>query len=119
MTTITTEVVADKVKRTQGGHRITPPEKIAELIQAYEDSGLSMMAFSKREGLCYQTFVTWVRGRSKQQVAASAPRFAQIRLSTNRHSDAGLSVTLPDGVVLRGDDPVALAALVRGIIARS
>jgi len=49
-------------------------------------------------------------------VPARKPRFAEVRLATVRASGTELSVTLPDGLILRGADPVALAALARALL---
>ena len=123
---ITADLVVDETKRDAKGRRITPKARRQELLAAYEQSGLTQAAFARREGIKYQTFATWVSegrlratavGPSKSDVPV---RFAEVNLppptqrELNPNADA-LSVTLPDGVVVRGSDAAALAALVKAL----
>lgn len=119
MKTITTELMADGTKRGGDGRRMTSRERRAELLAEYAASGMSMAAFARREGLRYPTFVSWVKkggGGEVAQVSARKPRFAEVRLPAMSASGTELSVTLPDGLILRGADPVALAALARALL---
>lgn len=64
-----------------------------------------MAAFARREGLRYPTFASWAKkggGRGLAQVSAGPVRFAEVGLPTKGPEESGLSVTLPDGLVLRG-----------------
>lgn len=125
MKTITAELLEDPAKRGEGGRRLTGRERIATLLAQYDASGLSMAAFARREGLKYPTFAGWVKKRAGQTAPTSptaprsaspmAVRFAEVRLPPLGGEAAGLSVTLPDGLVLRGNDPVTLAALTRAL----
>lgn len=79
-----------------------------------------MAAFARREGLRYPTFASWVKkggGGEVAKVSVRKPRFAEVRLPRREPEASGLSVTLPDGVVLHGADPEALAALARALMA--
>ncbi len=121
MKTITTQLLQDATKRGGDGRRMTPPERQAELLAEYEASGLSMAGFARREGLKYPTFASWVKKCAAQSAARPerstiAPRFAEVRWPAMPASGAELSVTLPDGLILRGAAPVALAALVRALL---
>jgi hypothetical protein len=60
MGAITTELVEDGEKRDNRGRRRAPAARRAELVKAYEDSGLTMAAFARREGLNYTTLAHWV-----------------------------------------------------------
>ncbi len=119
METITTELMADGQKRDRRGHRITTPERRAELLLAYEASGLSGAAFARREGIAYPTFATWVQRRAAgtTQAPAKPPpanrpvRFTELRLAAR----SPLEVVLPGGLVVRGTDAGAMAALVRAL----
>ena len=118
METLRTEVIEDGAKRDRRGRRILPPEQIEALVRAYRASGLTQAAFARREGLKYPTFAGWVNARRVQagrSSCGSAVRFAQLQLPTELTAPAELSVALPDGVVVRGREIRALAALVRAL----
>ncbi|HLP01299.1 MAG TPA: hypothetical protein VK163_04680 [Opitutaceae bacterium] len=122
-----TEVVEDGRKRDRAGRVRMPRERREELLGEYERSGLSQAAFARRAGVRYPTFAHWVQERRRgvhlaagEATAASpsvTPRFVELRLPGTPPvpppTAAELSVTLPDGLVLRGAEPSSLAALVR------
>jgi transposase-like protein len=117
-----TEVVEDGRKRDRAGRVHMPRERREELLGEYERSGLSQAAFARRAGVRYPTFAHWVQEhrRSGGATATTPPRFVELRLPAPPPSSSTvplseLSVTLPDGVVLRGAEPSALAALVRAL----
>jgi transposase-like protein len=118
MEILRTEVIEDGAKRDRQGRRILPPEQIEALVREYRASGLTQAAFARREGLKYPTFAGWVNARRVQAGRASggsAVRFAQLQLPTGLTAPTELSVALPDGVVVRGSEVRALAALVRAL----
>ena len=123
---ITADLVVDETKRDTTGRRITPKARREELLAAYEQSGLTQTEFARREGVKYQTFTTWVSERRVRTSATSpiksgAPvRFTEVNLPPPPQRDwspkaEALSVTLPDGVVVRGADALAMAALVKAL----
>ena len=75
----------------------------------------------------YPTFAHWVQERRRDgdtageaRAVPTSARFVELRLPGTPPVPpspiaAELSVTLPDGVVLRGAEPSALAALVRAL----
>jgi len=75
---------------------------------------LTQVAFARREGIKYHTFVAHLgrhrRAGKKKLVKA---RFLEARLP----GAAGmrLEITLPCGILARGDDPEALARLIRAL----
>lgn len=123
---ITADLVVDETKRDTKGRRITPKARRQELLAAYEQSGLTQAAFARREGVKYQTFASWVSEGRRRSAAGglsksvlpvrfaevSVPSPAQRELSANA---GALSVTLPDGLVVRGADALAMAALVKAL----
>lgn len=126
MKMITADLVVDETKRDTKGRRITPKARRQELLAAYEQSGLTQAAFARREGVKYQTFATWVSEGRRRSAAGGLSksvvpvRFAEVNLppSAQRELSANadaLSVTLPDGVVVRGADALAMAALVKAL----
>jgi transposase-like protein len=126
MKMITADLVVDETKRDTKGRRITPKARRQELLAAYEQSGLTQAAFARREGVKYQTFASWVSEGRRRSAAGglsksvlpvrfaevSVPSPAQRELSANA---GALSVTLPDGLVVRGADALAMAALVKAL----
>lgn len=109
-------------------------ERRAEVVKEYETSGLTQAEFARREGLNKTTFSHWVQ-RSRRDAkaktlataatpAAVMPRFVEVQSAASMPPAMNvpsvtmspkLSVSFPDGVVVRGSDPVALAALVRAL----
>jgi transposase-like protein len=126
-----TEVVDDGRRPDRLGRVRTPRSRREELLAEYDRAGLSQAAFARRAGVRYPTFAHWVQQRRRTSggesapitPAAAPPRFVELRLpgsaSMSPQPSAApvpeLSVTLPDGVVLRGVEPSALAALARAL----
>lgn len=109
--------------RDRKGRKQLKAERWAELMSEYEASGLTQAEFARRNGLVYTTLAHRVQQRRREAKAgAVAPHFVEVRPTLPSAPSATavtpateLSVTLPDGVVLRGAEPVALAALVRAL----
>jgi transposase-like protein len=131
---ITTELIKDYRKHDTRGRRITEPSRKAEIISGYAASGLTQKAYARSEGVNYHTLVSWLgqsrrtsvsgsRPMAKQQTEAKAPGFAQITWppalpsAPATSTAARLEVVLPDGVIVRGDDPSALVVLLRALAA--
>ena len=132
---ITADLVTDESNLDSKGRRITPKERREGLLKEYEQSGLTQAAFARRAGINYPTFASWVQGRRERttvSLRAGEPmraqqrvQFAEVNLPAPSQpapsqrassSDAGsLSVTLPDGLVVRGIDAAALAVLVKAL----
>jgi transposase-like protein len=51
MKMITADLVVDETKRDTKGRRITPKERREELLNEYEQSGLTQAAFARRAGV--------------------------------------------------------------------
>ncbi len=68
------------MKRSEGSarrrRRPTPPDQRAELLAAFERSGMSAAVFAREHGVRYTTFCNW-RHRARSQ---PAPAFVQIEL---------------------------------------
>ena len=122
--------MGDERPRDRKGRRRLTPQRRAEVVKEYEGSGLTQAEFARRAGLSPTTFSHWVqRGRREVRTAALVatgspgaevtPRFVEVRAAATAPvvapGAAELSVTLPDGVVLRGAEPSALAALLRAL----
>lgn len=130
-TTTDTELIDDGHKRDGRGRRIAEPSRREEIVAGYAGSGLTQKAYARREGVNYHTLVAWLgrsrregsapgeaRARSVCAAPASQPRFAQLSWpSVAPTGQSRLEVVLPDGVILRGDDPAALLVLFNAIAA--
>lgn len=122
-----TELIDDGHKRDGRGRRIAEPRRREEIIAGYAASGLTQKAYARREGVNYHTLVSWLgRGRRESAApgspdgpAAPSPRFAQLSWPASAPAAVPrLEVVLPDGVVLRGDDPAALLVLLNALAPR-
>jgi transposase-like protein len=114
MTTTQTELVETGDKRDGRGRRLTTAERRSGLVAAYRQSGMTMAAFARREGLRYSTFAGWVLKGGRRR--APAVRFAQVRLpALPSNAPAGLEVRLLDGTLVRGGAAAEVAALVRAL----
>ena len=97
---------------SDGRLRFTPVQRL-ELLDAFDRSGLSAMAFARSHGVCYQTFIAWQRKRREQATIApthSGPAFAEV-LVTDRQPDrpnAALRVILPCGSTIEMASRAAL-----------
>lgn len=120
--------MGDEQPRDRKGRRRLTRERRAEVVEEYEGSGLTQVEFARRAGLSATTFAHWVQQARREAKAttlvpgAVAPRFVEMRASVPVTptvnavpATAELSVILPDGVVVRGVDALALAALVRAL----
>jgi transposase-like protein len=117
MGTITTELVEDGEKRDNRGRRRVTAERRAEVVAAYEGSGMTMAAFARREGINYTTLAHWVM-KARQATPTTSPiRFAEVKLPMPQSQDAvaddRLEVRLADGTMVRGRCVAEVAALVR------
>jgi hypothetical protein len=70
------------MKRSTGSpHRLRKPaaaKQRAQLLAAFDRSGLSSAAFARKQGLNYTTFCGWRHRRAK---AKPSPEFVQVELS--------------------------------------
>lgn len=119
-TTLTTELVETGEKRDRIGRKITPGQRRAELVAAWQGSGLTQAEFARREGIIYSSFAAWVqasrRAGKRRRRGMPAVRFVEAKLPvTGPASGTTLEVRLPDGTVVRGTNGNELAALVRAL----
>ena len=110
MTTLSTEVL-DQTRDARGRQVRTARER-EEYLNAYRASGLSQMAFAKREGIKYMTFVSWVQAAKRQEAVDGPVKFTQVTLPAAA-KESILEVRLPDGSVIRGDSASQVGELIR------
>lgn len=120
--------MGDEQPRDRKGRRRLTRERRAEVVKEYEASGLTQAEFARRAGLNKTTFSHWVQrsrreAKAKTLPAAATPRFVEVQapasmppvMNVPPSAAPELSVSFPDGVVVRGGDAVALASLVRAL----
>jgi transposase-like protein len=82
-----------------------------ELLEAFDRSGLSAMAFSRQHGVSYQTFIAWLRKRrqSGEFLPPGVPAFAEVMLQDPPTApSAALRIVLPCGTALEVASRAAL-----------
>ncbi len=111
------EVELEGQKQDERGRHLRSREEWTKLIELYEQSGLTQKAFAKREGLKYATFVAWLGRLRRHRVVVGSPRasFATLRLDGPPAVGAALEVVLPDGMRVRGEEPLKVAALLKAL----
>ena len=112
MATITTELVDTGAKRDERGRRFVTTTERAALILAYQRSGLTQRVFAQREGIKYSTFTAWLQGRRRAEATQGKNvRFAEVAMAEST-TGGGITMELPDGVVIRGCSAREVAELV-------
>jgi len=97
---------------SDGRLRFTPAHR-QELLDAFDRSGLSAMAFARSHGVCYQTFIAWQRKRREQATnlpTDSGPAFTEVLVADRQSAcpSAALRVILPCGSIIEIASRVAL-----------
>jgi transposase-like protein len=112
---IEAEVMDEARKRDTRGRKIATSECRAELLAAFDESGLTQRAFARREGVNFHTFVAWLQRRRSAGAAAPVLRFHEVCLAAGAPQAAALEVILPGGIMVRGGSAAAVAELVRAL----
>ncbi|MDI1248445.1 MAG: hypothetical protein PSV13_06135 [Lacunisphaera sp.] len=113
------ELIDTGEKRDERGRRIVTTKQRELLLAAYAQSGLTQRVFAEREGIKYHTLVDWLaQARQRGDAAKPGPRFQELRLGPigTAARAAPLEVALPNGLVVRGTNATAMAALVRALL---
>ena len=113
------ECATSIIRTGTDGRLCCDPQQRETLLDAFEASGQSALAFARNHGVKYQTFVSWLRKR--REAAADSgrpgPAFAEVVVkdADQAPAPAGLRVTLPCGTVMdvasRAAMPLALELL--------
>ena len=131
------ELLNDNDKKDSIGRRTLPPGQWDEILDRYFCSGLTQRRFCREKGLNFHTFVSRLGLRRKARQSAQGE---SLGISGQRESGKGfhelqlkgphemgnvtwagschqgsLEVSLPCGLVLRGEDPSSLSLLLEGI----
>jgi transposase-like protein len=64
--------VKEKSLRSRASRRYRTPEEKAEILREHQRSGLSLLAFAGKHGLCYSSLQRW-RCRQRHEARAVAP----------------------------------------------
>jgi hypothetical protein len=79
---------------------------------------MTQKEFARREGINYHTFIAWLsrERQARRDAMRSAPETAAYQFSGPSSAfEATLEVTLAGEIVVRGNDPEAVARLVRAL----
>lgn len=106
---------SDKLGRVQ-----LPPERREAILDEFERSGMSGIAFARHHGINYQTFAAWRQRRKKAAAVAPARKSAFVLVEPSREfsSDQGLEIELGGGARLwirSRADAVLAAELIRSL----
>lgn len=101
--------------------RRTTSSERAELLRAFDHSGLSAAAFARKHQINYTTFCGWRQRRDETSGSPGSPKFVEVELSSAvAPSSSGLVVEVGANIRLRisSDDQVPLAAALLQELAR-
>ena len=116
MATITAELVTTEEKRDARGRKLIGPARREAILAAYaRSSGLTQRDFARREGVSYHTLTTWLARRPREIPPAkpAAVRFTEVAMP--RSTTAILEVSLPGGMIVRGQDAAQVAVLIKAL----
>lgn len=116
MESLETEVCDILEKRDARGRRLLSKDQWAEVLSAYDRSGMTQKGFCRHEGLNHNSFVYQLslrRSKGADPSGPPAPKFQQLQMSTAGSGSFLLEVSLPCGSVVRGNDAAELAQLIR------
>ncbi len=100
-----TESEGAVIRSDRRGRMLVSADQREALLDEFERSGLSGMAFCKLHGLVYPTFASW-RKKRRERPAPGSPAFAEVVLDdaapVGRQADrrTPLRLTLPSGAVV-------------------
>ena len=115
--TSTTDSQDAVIRTDRRGRLLVSPEQRETLLDEFERSGLSGMAFCKLHGLVYPTFATW-RKKRRDRLKPGSPAFAEVVVSEEETFDpaettgAALKVTLPSGMTIEVSSRTQLPLLI-------
>lgn len=89
------------IRSDSKGRVLVPADQRDALLDAFEQSGQSAMAFCRQHGLKYPTFATWVQKRRRGSKPA-VPRFAEVTVDLPAIAEPPpapqpMRITLADG----------------------
>lgn len=112
-----TESEGAVIRSDRRGRMLVSPEQREALLDEFERSGMSGMAFCKLHGLVYPTFASW-RKKRRERPEPGSPAFAEVLVGkdavSSRGSERGarLRVSLPSGAMIEVSERDQLPLLV-------
>jgi len=113
------------IRSDSRGRLLVRAEQRAAILEAFDSSSLSGMAFCRQHGLSYSTFATWVQRRRKEAANQSSipipvpssdlPCFTEVYLkepTVSRATHRPLKITLPSGASFEISDPTQMPLIV-------
>ena len=115
MESLETEVCDGLEKRDARGRRLLSKDQWAEVLSAYDSSGMTQKGFCRHEGLNHNSFVYQLALRRNKALPEhnGPPNFRQLQVSAPVAASFALEVSLPCGSQVRGNAAAELAQLIR------
>ena len=101
-----------------GGRRLARVRERETHLAAYRTSGLTQRRFAAQAGINFHTFCIWLqksRGGSRRGGAAGGQSFIEVRRTPSAGTNYLVEVTLPSGIMIRGQTSGAVAEVVRAL----
>ena len=116
MATITAELVASEEKRDARGRNLIGMARREAILAAYgRSSGMTQRDFAQREGVSYHTLTMWLGQRRREKPTQKMPAVQFAEVAMPRSTTASLEVSLPGGMIVRGQDAAQVAALIKAL----
>ncbi|MFT4175263.1 MAG: hypothetical protein QM627_01290 [Luteolibacter sp.] len=98
------------IRSDRRGRLLVRAEQRAAILEVFDQSSLSAMAFCRQHNLSYSTFATWVQKRRKalhkpaeKDPPDKSPTFAEVLIQTDQPSKkipSPIRIILPEGIHL-------------------
>ena len=96
----------EQILKTDSLGRVrTSPERREAILDDFEQSGMSGVAYARRHGINYQTFATWIQKRKRARGGSYKGRSKGKRPATKK--PAKMELTLAEVSVARPDEKTA------------
>ena len=125
MTLVKSVTSAGVIPSDRLGRLLVRAEQRCLILEAFDASSLSAMAFARQHGLYYSTFANWVKKRRKDVSAqaspvarattADRPVFAEVLVRETKTApdlQPSLKVNLSCGVSLKISDPIQMPLVI-------
>lgn len=105
-------------KRDRKGRRCYPKAERDRLAQESFSGSLTVREFARRHGVRYNTLVLWRQQWKRRRAEAGGRDSGPVEfqeLCVAPEPKGRLEVVLPDGTLVRGSDPAAVAQIVKAL----